>query len=688
VAGDNIAFPLPTVESGLNYAPGSLAKVIDNLQLTSEGTLRTVRGPCPLIPDYGAGYPYSSGIMHGVYHALLHDGMRDVTLIRAGSNLYEQTGWNRSVRTLATGLSSDPTSKYPDQFVEVAGKIVWTNGVDTPLIYDGYKILPLGYERAPGTGTVRGPSDTGHPAFRNNGGYSHPGRIGSAGNFFTQQSGMLLQGAWYYYVQYEDAFGNLSPLSSAFGPVVVRQEITQDSFWLNYNNYPGNTLFDQNLGLLAVKVDDLTKQFYVDGISTGPDGTVARRVYRTADTARNPPDPRFLVRIPDNVTTGFPDNTPDGGLGAVAEEYITVPTFQVMCVHQGRLVIATGGRVRVSDPGFPGTFKRDRYVDPDPEGDITGLVSFNGQLLAFSLHGIFVIRDDGRNLRAEARSTGKGCSAPSSLRATALGLLIWQGQQTFYGMAIEGDAEDIMEEDAALFERLVPSRLSRSVAVWNPSTREYLCAVPEGGKTASNSVGNILLLAYDGKGWRRQHHNIAYASMCVTKDWRRYVLGAGKGAQENVFVLDHEHRSFSPPTKTSSFKSAWLRMDPKGRLRFNVDAIYIGFVEATGAATTTVTWWQNGSRDTAVVAGGKAIEAGNPNTPFYSTTDLPRSVVLGTTKIRDPRLTWKKVPVRIVDVESFAFDVVSTADSYFMEIAGFSFDGYLVDDSGARVSEQ
>ena len=70
MAGDNINFPLPLVESGQVYAPGAFAYEVQNLQLTPEGTLRGVRGPAPLIPDFGAGFPWP-GRIHGVHNALL-----------------------------------------------------------------------------------------------------------------------------------------------------------------------------------------------------------------------------------------------------------------------------------------------------------------------------------------------------------------------------------------------------------------------------------------------------------------------------------------------------------------------------------------------------------------------------------------------------------------------------------------
>jgi hypothetical protein len=684
VAGDNIAFALPLIESGQRYAPGALAKEIVNLQLTPEGTLRGVRGPAPLIPDYGAGYPWA-GRVYGVYHARLDRGTRDVTLVRSGTTLQEQTGWGISstpTRTLVTGLSSDPNARFPDCFVEVAGKIVWCNGIDTPRIYDGYSILPLGYSIRPGAPAATGPADSGHPVFRNQNGYSHPGKIGTPGNFFDSKSGAVLAGTWYYYVQFEDRFGNRSALSAAGGPAVIRQEYTKDLYWQDYNNYSadssttsvlGVTLYPgTTLGLLTVQIDDLTRQFLVSGIALGPAGTVARILYRTTGTD---PTPRFLAREDNNTVQHFPDNTPDSALGDAAKDYIPVPTFGLAWEHSGCLVIADGRTIRMSDPFFPGSFERDMGV-PLPD-DPTGGFSFAGRCYATTETGLYAIEvtESGR-LRARPLPSGKGMVAARSGAATDLGVYVGLGRDGFWSMDASEAGTDISDSIRPTFRRLVPGALSRAAGVWDPNRREYLCAVPEAGTS-----GNSLVLAWDGAGWRRRRYGISFSSCCVTKDWRRYVLAGGRrSSEDNVWALDRE-TGYNLPAKTYTYKSAWLRMDANGRNRFNVDAVYVGYVESVKGATMTVKVWQNGSRDTTVgPSAGHSVEMVAP-----STTDVMDALVLGTGKTRTPRLTWKRIDTRVISAESFAFDLSSTSP---MHIVGFSFDAYLVDSSGARVSRQ
>ncbi len=659
----------------MKYAPATLAYQIENLRATPEGTLESVRGPVPLIPDYGSGYPYGGGRMYGVFHARLDGGTRDVTLIRAGTHLYQQTGWTRGVETLASGLSSDPNARFPDQFVEVAGKIIWNNGIDQPRITDGYITLPLGYDMAPNAPSATGPGDTGHPVFRNQAGYSHPGKIGTVGNFFTANQGSLLKSTRFYYVQFEDIFGNRSPMSAASGAVVLRQELTQTSYWRNYNNFPDTTGVD--LGLLTVNLDDLTKQLLVTDLPIGPEGTVARLLYASEATERAGTDPHFLVRIPDNTTTVFPDNVPDGALGAVPVDYIPLPRFQIMCAHNGSLVVLDGKNLRISDAGFPGSFQRKRYVPIGADGaEPTGVFSFGGRLYATTGSSIYVIDEDGLGLRARAVTEGMGMVGPNACAATELGVMCGLSENGFWSMTLDGEVTPISREEYPLFKTLNIAMLPHATAVWSPRDREFMCAVPRAG-----SFGNRLLMCWDGQGWRRRDYGISFEYLCVTRDWRRYVLGAGRsGDVGNVFVLDAEAMSYTPPTKTYTYRSAWIRMDPLGRKRFNADCVYVGIVESS-RAYLTMRVWQNGSRDTQV-AQDHPFEAVNPKT-----TEVLDALVLGTGKTRTPRLTWKKVDIRVKSCECFAFDITCDEPTY-MHLAAFSFDGLITDEAGGRVSKQ
>lgn len=671
-------FALPVVESGRVYAPGSLALEIVNLQRTAQDTLRSVRGPCPLIQDYGSGFPATYGHMHGIFHAKLDQGQRDVTLIRTGTRLIEHVGWRSTstrVRTLVSNLSSDPNAKFPDQFVLIGDRIIWTNGIDPARIYDGYKVLELGFTDTPSAPTPLGPAARNHPVFTNGGGYNHPGAIGVVGDVYDSGDGALLPDAWFYAVQNRDAFGNLSPLSPVGGPVTLRPERTAGFFWHNgYEDYPDLGVLGVNaevLGYNAIRLDDLTKQFFVEGIPLGPTGTVARDLYRKRG---NGPFQR-LMSIEDNVTTSVPDNTGEGGLGSEPQDVMPMPRFSVCCSHQGRLWFAVGPRVYYSEVGFPGTVLRTSYVEPDSAGgEITGLASWNGHLFAFTGSSTYAVQMDAEGIRTRAVSSSDGCAAPNSIRATAFGELVWLASNGFRAMGADMVPRPISKDIDTLFSRFNPAFLSRATAVWKSTTQEYLCAVSEAGVP-----GNNLILAYDGTGFRRLNYGIRWGGLCETQDWTRRLLGCGKGAEDNVFVLDAEHRDYTPPTKTGIFRSTWIKPDVLGRKRFSSARIYIGIVEE-GRNTFNVSVYRNGRND-APVGAVKTREACAPDLPATLGTAM-----LGTDVVRSGRQTWKVVDVPLPSVESFQILITATEPSY-IHLHALAFE-FTYEDAGDSVSRQ
>lgn len=686
---------LPTIESNKTYAPDAFAFQIVNLQHSPEGTLAAVRGPCPYLNDAW------SGRLYGVYHSLLDNGTRDVLLVRVGSELYEQTSWSASTWTqIHGGLTNAGNYKYPDQFCDVGGRIIWTNGYDSPLVYDGYMrrdlggsptLVTLGYDRAPSAPTVLGPQPQGSNLNRamNSAGYSHPGGIGTMSTSIATAAPeaadandaaiqLMLAGSWNYHVQYEDYFGNRSKLSPA-GSVRVSQEQTRPMYVENITLLNKEDIKD--LGVNAVGPDDLTRQFWVENISVGPLGTVARLILRTMDTLHYPNGPRLLCRIPDNETTGWPDEVADGLLGVPATDYIDVPTFKVMCPWQGGLAIANTtanqGIVWISDPGFPGSFKPTQYIYPDPNGsEITGLAAFNGKLVAFTERNVYIIEATGGNIVSYPLTNGIGCVAPSSIVATGAGVLVWLGRDGFF--SYDGsNVQRISDAIEPTIRKLSWQRASRSVAVFNKITQEYICAVTEAGKSSPG-----LLLCYDGEGWREQQHNLLYNSLCATRDVREYIIGAShvtEGTGQQLVVLDHENRTYPSPITTFSYKSRWLKIDGAGLTRFNAATLYVGFLESS-SATIVVNCYRNGRWDD-VVANGELTLVADDRAAVFSTS------ILGTAKTASPRLYWKRFDMQLRSVDSFAFELVGVpVASEYINIAAFAFDGVVAADRGARIS--
>lgn len=677
---DTLSFPLPLIESGQVYAPASLALEVQNLRLTDGGTLEAIRGPCPYIPDRGSGYPWP-GRIYGVFHTVLDGGQRDVTLVRSGTKLYELTGWTTNagtgVRELASGLSDEPNARYPDQFVQVGQLIVWNNGIDAPLVYDGYGDLhALGYDIRPGAPSASGPTPSGHPVFRNNNGYNHPGKIGNIGDVYTNQSGALLPGIWYYGYQWEDFLGNRSPISAVSNGVTIRRELSMSAYWTDYTIYANDWLgFDTTpLGLNTVQLDDLQKQFVVSGIQKGPKGTKKKILFRSRNAELNPNTLHQLAEM-DNETTWFPDNIPDASLGAPAVDYITVPRFEAMCAHKGCLVILEGHNVRISDPLYIGSFRKERYT-PLP-AEPRGVFSFGGNLYVATDTALHIVTDDGTTLDAKEVSPGFGLVGPNAVGGTGLGVLVGLGQDSWWAMSLDGKVTPLSRDIQPTLQSINGARAAHAWVQWSPRDREALCGVPEAGGN-----GNTLVMAYDGAGWRRRRYGMSMECATLTKDWRRYILSGARVSGVDVLMNLHgETYSYDGPDKKYVFKSQWLSPDPLKMKTFSLDFIYIGFVEAQ-KGNIDVTLWQNGTRDTSVVVDTREnIGNGGARDELFDT------LVLGTGKARTPGVVWKKVPVHAKSVTSIAFDL-SCSEPMHLHIAAFAIGVVVVDATGARVSKQ
>ena len=118
-----LSLVVPPGEAQVLYSPSALAYEVKNFEVTSEGTLKTVTGPCPYEVDRGGGYQ-AVGTPHGLFHAGLLGGVSDMLLLRAGTTLYRHAGWDRNWESLLTGLTDDDRPGYPDQFVVLNDNII------------------------------------------------------------------------------------------------------------------------------------------------------------------------------------------------------------------------------------------------------------------------------------------------------------------------------------------------------------------------------------------------------------------------------------------------------------------------------------------------------------------------------------------------------------------------------------
>lgn len=725
-----VSLYIPFGESQVQYALSNLGREILNFDATSDQTLRSASGFTIYEPPPAQEPAYRSETIHSVFHTRLFGGLTDMLLVRWGDALYWHNGWSQSYEKLtvsestAVPLSDELRTTYPDQYVVLNDRIIFTNGVDRARIitYEGMS-FPLGFssptpspqalsptpiptvDQGVGFSAVSSkPLDQSKNGSRtlaryqqetNYRGYSWPGRIGTIGDVLDGVTGSVLSGAWFYYIQLEDFFGNLSALSGASnparlgtsnaGPPALKGQVKIGWFARIVKNSTGSASeFINGPDSDNTEVDDLLKQFVVSVTDRLPHNTAAIRIYRTPDTKREGAEPRLLTRIASAGVRHYPDNLPDQYLGDVALRTIKVPIFRTMCTHQGRLVIGNTqgdpGIVRRSEPGAPGTFVQSEYVIPDAGGaEITAVTSHAGRLLAFTEDTVYSLQEFSAPIPL---SQGIGCVAPRSIVAMPDGQLIWMGRDGFYGLRPNGPVEALSTViERTIHHYLNQGRKRMAVATYSYEALEYQCAVAEAGSSENN-----LLLCYGQGGWRRKKLGMAVRDMCTTRDWRKYTLIAAKElptatrggvvvsspeTTNDVYVLDRETVAYTPPDRTIRYRSNWLRPEQNGLTPAAIRTMYVGMLDSFDG-TVTVRFYENGSWAEAVSMSD--LKTVGTDSGQGIVTDVAGKAVIGTARTRDPRLFWRQVPVKLNDARLWAFEIETSASDGAIHLAAVGFD--------------
>lgn len=719
------------VESGKLLSPMDVGAKIENFVGTSEGTLLSVNGPCPYLPDYGSGY-FDYGNPHGIFHAVLNSSthMKDVLLCHTGDSVRVFEGFNRSWRNLiGTGIAQinavlpdDTSPRYPTQFEATpTGIIIVPQGHDRAYFYDGTICLPLGYSTTPpaptGIGpetvpyvqpgpTVGGPNSRGYYGGKtiigDNTDFGH-GRMGTVQSDVTGVlAGLILTGSYQGGYQWIDAFGNLSPVSGRSNVVMIDDQrvATLDA--------DGN----------AVVLDDHLKMVLWSNIQPGPTGTIGRVFSRTKDMNNTGTADLFEVSgnatygtsgsfatIPDNAAEKWPDNVPDSWLFTRPQNVMPVPQFRLCKMAFGRNWIAgvkgNPSAIIPSVPGRWGTFLAFSEEYPDPSGgEPTGLWTVMGGLIVTTLTSTFLVTPgvDGTWIKSTLHPT-IGSVAPGSFQNLPDGTTVWLSREGFVRYTPPSGTRAmslvlISEEIRPTIDRMNPGRACQATSAVDVKSKEYRCwFAVDGG--VENTL--CMIFDYEGGGWRRRNGERP-RGVCVTKDHRSLMLMAGYTNSDpdspisaaaadssflnptndangdpvdytrGVWVLDHEVQSFWPKKRDHRIESAWIE-GARSKEGKSAKLVYVWLRETVKDSATIEL-----HRDWRMKS--VASYSSSDGVLLYEETDIP--AIWGTTRYGVKaaewcrrRPFWRKVSVYIPDCE--VYKIVITTQSR-MEFIGLSMD--------------
>lgn len=388
-----------------------VAREVENMFPTEEGSLRSVWGPAPWNPDWGTGgappsadtpdsqtTPETYGEMHGIWHGTI-DG-RDILLVHTGGEIWEFEGWDRQWRVIFRsfdGLTpvprmwapvSDPGEEAvaPTQFTRVPNGVIITPCRGRSLFYDGRRPGYFGFTEIPGAPTPLGPMSsretpdmTAVDAGINSTNYAvdalagrntkmhrifHNGRIGDTGDLGAWTEGLDSAGSGATVTEGGIVSGDLLPSEYAYAVQLI-------DFWGNLSPMSGlsNAVWMQRQPALGytsggggagvpVAVEKVKKQFLVTGLPTGDRdyaNVLGRIILRSKNRITNGPTmyevPLDSANAPTGTFATVPDNSSEIFPDNIPDEWLAREATDVAPMPEFRHACMAMGVLWVADGG-------------------------------------------------------------------------------------------------------------------------------------------------------------------------------------------------------------------------------------------------------------------------------------------------------------------------------------------------
>jgi len=347
--------------------------------------------------------------------------------------------------------------------------------------------------------------------------------------------------AYSYRQSYITDTGSESPVSA---PANVSWTLYTDT------NAPGATAEQR---ILLANANERKYGVMVQGLEPGPDGTVARRIYRTKnkkDGLTGAGDVYYFVcQINDNTTRNYLDCIPDNELVNAAPTFadsVTISNgFKYGAAWNGAMWLAGGDatptRIIYSVQGLPEQFPAFNYFDVGVRdgGHITAVVPYYDVLLVFREKAIDAVftNANGDGFTCTTVNQSIGTIATNTIRlvpGVGVMFLNFDGVYLITG-GLRGGASITVTKVSAKFEkelsRISKNSLCRATAVYSDREKEWWCHFPVDGQT-ENTRGVVFAPAVNEFSLR----SAAYPES-PENDWRFTQLAADRSGHIVIGTL-------------------------------------------------------------------------------------------------------------------------------------------------------
>lgn len=249
---------------------------------------------------------------------------------------------------------------------------------------------------------------------------------------------------------------------------------------------------------------------YISDLPTGPQGTVARRIYRTRnrkDGLTGAGEIFYLVKqINNNADSTFIDITPDQDLNVPAPastESVTISSQWKYCATWNNSVWLAGGSMNpygiiYSKAGLPEQFSAGSTFDVGLRegGAITALQPFYDVLLVFRERSIEIITYNNGGYSISTLDSNVGTTATNTIRIVAgIGVMFLNKDGVFaISGSVRGGAvyqvKKMSEQIEKEMSRVSLSAMARATATYSEREKEYWVHYPVDGDT-ENTRGSV-----------------------------------------------------------------------------------------------------------------------------------------------------------------------------------------------------
>jgi hypothetical protein len=426
------------------------------------------------------------------------------------------------------------------------------NGVDEPIVYDGYRVLRAGFNEKPaqpkGTVVVR----QYHNTYVAQGGqttdYFLGTKIKSIGLGSVKPKGArtyVKDGKTYKQGEYID------------GKVCGYQ------YRVTFVNERGQeSEMSEASEMVRFECADNKRRFVYLDLPTGDSSVVARRIYRTRDilddfgNAIGPEFGRnfyFLREIQDNETTRFEDALMDANLGVLTDDFDFGPfpiQSKFITSFKNCLFLAGGpdNLLRFSASGMPEVFPKRNVIDlgDADAGKITGMFASTNSLVIFKEHGVYLVTQSAEGgFLYKTISRDVGCISPRSIRDipfTGLAFLSHKGVFVMKGFLEDTNQPteivNLSTPIKEIIDRICTSSAYGSVSCLDRDSKEYWICVPTIGQQ-----NNLLLVwHYEVGAWSVRKN---YPINCATETRggsSKVFFGSNDVNMPGIFVFNDFYR--------------------------------------------------------------------------------------------------------------------------------------------------